>query len=340
MKSIILFIFCFLCFVFFGQNLIFNGGFEERTCEPQDISMPLSQQLNCCKNWFNPMEQTTSDYFTTTANCPVKLPNTFRGIINPHSGNSIVGIITHFQTIENYTEYISTKLIKSLKKNYKYNLAISFAKGFTSDSITYCNWYHSTFYNNNGYSNHIGFYFSKDSIHNANDLYLDYTPQLIIDEIIVLGPTEWKTYQLSFIAEEDYQYLTIGNFFISALNSTLSYNINFPVNAYYFIDDVSLEQDLTYHPEGNIIEPNVFTPNGDGVNDFFVPVLAEHIESYELSILNRWGEQVFFSNKLNVGWDGKIGDNIGPDGVYYWNMIYKDNNGKEGIQSGYLTLLH
>ena len=336
------FLFCLCCFVLFGQNLIANGGFEERNCEPIFASQPCTgcQQLHCCNYWFNPLDASTSDYYTNMAGCTVKLPNTISGTINPYSGNAIVGFILSIQFLSNYHEYISTALIQKLQKGQKYNLTLSLAKGESSGSVFTCGGNMNTLGNNNGYSNHFGFYFSTDSIHESINDFLSFTPQIEIEEVIVLGPTEWKTYHLSFIAEDEYKFLTIGNFFPNSSTTMIANDPFYGVTAYYYIDDVSLEQDLTYHPEGKIIEPNVFTPNGDGVNDFFVPVLAEHIESYELSILNRWGEQVFFTNKLNVGWDGKIGDNIGPDGVYYWNMIYKDNNGKEGIQRGYLTLLH
>ena len=286
------------------------------------------------------MDETTSDYYTTTAGCDVKIPHTCSGFVNSHSGNAMVGLLIYTSDYPDWHEYISTRLLQKLNKGQKYNLTLSIAKGFQSDSTPFCGWYQNSLYINNGYSNHFGFYFSTDSIHNSSDLFLNYTPQIEIEEVVVIGTTEWKTYQLSFIADDEFQYLTIGNFYSFSETTILPYDPNYNVDAYYFIDDVSLEQDLTYHPEGKIIEPNVFTPNGDGVNDFFVPVVAENIESYELSILNRWGEQVFFTNKLNVGWDGKIGDNIGPDGVYYWNMIYKDKQGKEGIQRGYLTLLH
>lgn len=64
--------------------------------------------------------------------------------------------------------------------------------------------------------------------------------------------------------------------------------------------------------------PNVFTPNGDGQNDVFL-IKAFSVESYDIQIFNRWGEQVFQSSSPNVPWDGK--DNNGlmvADGVYYY----------------------
>jgi gliding motility-associated-like protein len=55
----------------------------------------------------------------------------------------------------------------------------------------------------------------------------------------------------------------------------------------------------------NIYFPNAFTPNGDGLNDIYSPVLkAKNIESWEMRIYNRWGVEVFFTQSINQGWDG------------------------------------
>ncbi|MFN4233437.1 MAG: choice-of-anchor L domain-containing protein [Bacteroidia bacterium] len=73
--------------------------------------------------------------------------------------------------------------------------------------------------------------------------------------------------------------------------------------------------------------PNVFSPNGDGVNDVFLPKPFDiktksgtrNIVQYNLQIFDRWGKMVFESNDINVGWDGKRkGGSTSSDGVYYW----------------------
>lgn len=62
--------------------------------------------------------------------------------------------------------------------------------------------------------------------------------------------------------------------------------------------------------------PNAFTPNGDGVNDVFIPK-GFKIEKLELLIFNRWGELIFETNDMNKGWNGKTKFNrIAPDGLY------------------------
>lgn len=67
--------------------------------------------------------------------------------------------------------------------------------------------------------------------------------------------------------------------------------------------------------------PNVFTPNNDGKNEYFTPLIPyRYIESIELSIFNRWGQIVFETNDPAINWDGVHQDsNVPvPSGVYYY----------------------
>jgi gliding motility-associated-like protein len=70
----------------------------------------------------------------------------------------------------------------------------------------------------------------------------------------------------------------------------------------------------------NYILPNVFSPNGDGVNDIYQPLRTSYVEKVEMKIFNRWGLQVFETEDPDINWDGKItGTNtlVSP-GVYYY----------------------
>jgi gliding motility-associated-like protein len=81
--------------------------------------------------------------------------------------------------------------------------------------------------------------------------------------------------------------------------------------------------------------PNVFTPNGDGVNDrFFIPG-GEGIRDFKLVIYNRWGRQVFETNDGSEagGWDG-AGH---KDGVYYY-IATGDRRGESYQEQGTITL--
>ncbi|WP_235296915.1 T9SS type B sorting domain-containing protein [Portibacter marinus] len=65
--------------------------------------------------------------------------------------------------------------------------------------------------------------------------------------------------------------------------------------------------------------PNVFTPNGDNANDFFVPRANRFISSIDLKIYNRWGGLVFETNDPQINWDGTdISGSELAEGVYYY----------------------
>jgi gliding motility-associated-like protein len=68
----------------------------------------------------------------------------------------------------------------------------------------------------------------------------------------------------------------------------------------------------------DIYVPTGFTPNGDGKNDKFTP-FPVGMKSYNyFRIFNRWGQVVFQTRKLMDGWDGTIGGQLQPEGIYIW----------------------
>jgi gliding motility-associated-like protein len=83
---------------------------------------------------------------------------------------------------------------------------------------------------------------------------------------------------------------------------------------------------------------NLFSPNGDGVNDEFKVVIT-NIKSYHILIFNRWGQALFESNDINVNWDGHFKGEPVPYGAYYYKINAVGNNNKPIIQSGSITLV-
>ncbi len=69
---------------------------------------------------------------------------------------------------------------------------------------------------------------------------------------------------------------------------------------------------------------NVFTPNGDGINDLFRPTTTCNINSYRLSIFNRWGQLIHETNNIAFGWDGYINGEMAAAGIYYFTLDYTD----------------
>ena len=63
---------------------------------------------------------------------------------------------------------------------------------------------------------------------------------------------------------------------------------------------------------------DVFTPNGDGVNDYFIINDIDAFKPVNLTIYNRWGDIVYSSLDYKNGWDGKFDGKILPEGTYYY----------------------
>lgn len=80
-------------------------------------------------------------------------------------------------------------------------------------------------------------------------------------------------------------------------------------------------ESLFINDELLVYVPNAFTPDNDGVNDVFVPVLSGFSPvEYSFSVFNRWGEEVFTSSQPGEWWNGSAngGAYYVPDGVYIW----------------------
>ena len=89
--------------------------------------------------------------------------------------------------------------------------------------------------------------------------------------------------------------------------------------------------------------PNVFTPDGDGLNDYFLPrqLLSEGLGVYTMQVFNRWGQLIYeTSGNGGRGWDGRMNDGqYQPQGVYVYRIaaVFKDGTKKEVV--GNVTLL-
>ncbi len=90
--------------------------------------------------------------------------------------------------------------------------------------------------------------------------------------------------------------------------------------------------------ESSILIPNVFTPNGDGSNDFFT-VSGKNLTSVEGEIYNRWGQLLFSWNNVKGFWDGRTlaGSKV-PDGTYFYIIKAEGSDGKKYLKKGAFSL--
>ena len=86
--------------------------------------------------------------------------------------------------------------------------------------------------------------------------------------------------------------------------------------------------------------PTAFTPDGNGIDDVFF-VRGEGIQNLEFSVFNRWGEQIFFTRDINVGWDGTrqtSGDKL-PAGAYVYQVKGLHTDGTPVNEKGLINLI-
>ncbi len=89
----------------------------------------------------------------------------------------------------------------------------------------------------------------------------------------------------------------------------------------------------------DIFLPNMFTPNGDGVNDQFkINPVGIHSLNY-LRIFNQWGKMIFQTNRLSEGWDGYYDNQLQPLASYTWLLEAIDTKGKLIQKAGTVTLI-
>lgn len=74
--------------------------------------------------------------------------------------------------------------------------------------------------------------------------------------------------------------------------------------------------------------PNSFTPNEDGVNDYFVPIIygAATDEDFSFKIFNQWGEEIYSVNYYDpstIKWDGKVNNKVVQSGTYVYKLVVK-----------------
>ena len=95
----------------------------------------------------------------------------------------------------------------------------------------------------------------------------------------------------------------------------------------------------------NVFIPNVFSPNGDNINDFFIPQVSPEITIIdELLIFDRWGNMVFKAenippNSIESGWNGRYKNQaLNPAVFIYWVKI-TDLDGNSSFYKGNVTLI-
>ncbi|HRH04155.1 MAG TPA: T9SS type A sorting domain-containing protein [Bacteroidia bacterium] len=222
--------------VAFSQNLVPNGSFENYITCPTSFA-----QIYNATGWFQPHKypgsnsvnlSSSSDYYNSCSGSSlVTVPINAAGFQFARTGNGYIGIAFYTPNVNGnaFREYAEIKLSQVLTENKRYNLRYYVCLANQS-------WFSITKFDA---------YFSNDSLlYTSQNLYkIPVTPQIQfsgrIDDTL-----NWVLVSGSFIALGGEKFLTLGNFQDGSVCDSLIANSN-PTSggAYYYIDDVSLEED-------------------------------------------------------------------------------------------------
>ncbi len=90
----------------------------------------------------------------------------------------------------------------------------------------------------------------------------------------------------------------------------------------------------------NIAIPNAFTPNGDGINDSFKPIIGCELPNYLFRVYNRWGQMLFETTDIKQGWNGIFNGQNEPLSVFdYYLSFYDVCQQKQQFMKGNVTLI-
>ncbi len=98
------------------------------------------------------------------------------------------------------------------------------------------------------------------------------------------------------------------------------------------------EDSMLVQPPAHIYFPNAFTPDGDGINELFGPS-GHYIDSFEMTIFDRWGQAIFQTDDVEYKWDGKINGTAAPTGMYVFKYKVEGHLFPSIEDYGHVTLL-
>lgn len=134
---------------------------------------------------------------------------------------------------------------------------------------------------------------------------------------------------MTYVTSPTHSYDTYGQFTVT-LNANNEYNC--PDQAHLVVN---------VKPSFELFVPNAFTPDGDEFNNTFTASGYGILETdFTMEIYDRWGELIFESHNMQIGWDGSYaGSERVQDGTYTWVIRFKDLTNTLHERNGHLSLL-
>jgi len=164
------------------------------------------------------------------------------------------------------------------------------------------------------------------------------TVSIINPEINFLNLSQWADYYLWSFGDGDSSNITNPN---HSYNDIDSYTVKLLASTLEGCIDTVFQQ-ITVEIEPTIYVPTAFSPDNDGINDFFeIKANGMDLDNFNVKVYDRWGEIIFESSDLYKSWNGKAKNNLKfvKIGSYTWLVTVKDANGIELQKSGTVTVI-
>jgi gliding motility-associated-like protein len=134
-------------------------------------------------------------------------------------------------------------------------------------------------------------------------------------------------------------------------NNCTGFTYSFPDTGTYVVTQevytqygcmATITHTVRIEPAFVLYAPNAFTPNGDGLNEVFLPQgIGIDPENYELFIFDRWGNLLFKTQDMHEGWDGCVWTNkkLVQEDTYIWKVVVKDIMDVKHIYNGHVSVI-
>ncbi|MDZ4752557.1 MAG: gliding motility-associated C-terminal domain-containing protein [Flavobacteriales bacterium] len=344
LKSVVFLSLLAFCTVQLVSAQIVNPGFEVASAYPSNTG-----QWQILQSWTNAGSLLASpDYYHYLGSSQADLPETPMAMVEPAEGEALVGLIVCGPNHTNIREYISTQFNNPLEVGKDYIVSYKLCNGYKTEVSTA------------GLAvSDIGLYFSTNPVLQVGQNPIAANPQFTIDTVFY--SRDWVCVNFTLHSDQAYRYMTFGLFGPDDNKDIEVMEGANPLYGYYFVDDFFIQEvpedfdpseeatgkgDQT-PPSANenpnsggsaeideFFIPNTFTPNGDGNNDYFLPVSTQ-VHEYDLEIFNRWGERLFKATNPTIGWDGWYNSQRAEGGAYVWEISFMstDENGEPKVKS-------
>jgi gliding motility-associated-like protein len=113
----------------------------------------------------------------------------------------------------------------------------------------------------------------------------------------------------------------------------------YTLNAVSTVGCGNASDNVTVRVYKDVLMPNAFTPNKDGLNDVFHVLPLENYELMSFNIYTRWGSRIFSTTNANIGWDGTMKGVAQATGVYVYYLEMKSRSGKKITRKGTVLLI-